>query len=84
MEMYNKYNTSSASQLLITCISVTRQGGSSKLLTAGQSHMYTSEVIQVGSSDILHLSAMPKQYFNGVTNRTVTYPTSFEVTSMLC
>jgi hypothetical protein len=24
MEMYNKYNTSSASQLLITCISVTR------------------------------------------------------------
>jgi hypothetical protein len=25
---------------------------------------------------------MPKQYFNGVTNRTVTYPTSFEVTSI--
>jgi hypothetical protein len=84
MEMYNKYNTSSASQLLITCISVTRQGASSEaLLTAGQSHMYTSEVIQVGSSGHTpFLSAMPKQYFNGVTNRTVTYPTSFEVTSI--
>jgi hypothetical protein len=45
--------------------------------------MYTSEVIQVGSSGHTpFLSAMPKQYFNGVTNRTVTYPTSFEVTSI--
>jgi hypothetical protein len=84
MEIYNKYNTSSASQLLITTLSISRQGNSSEsVLTTGNSHMYTSELLQVGSSAHTHfLSAMPKQYFNGVTNRTVTYPVSFEITSI--
>jgi hypothetical protein len=52
MEMYNKYNTSSAINYLYIGL---RQGGSSEaVLTAGQSHMYTSEVIQVGSSGHTH------------------------------
>jgi hypothetical protein len=50
MEMYNKYNTSSASQLLILVYRLLDKVVVQEAVTAGQSHMYTSEVIQVGSS----------------------------------
>jgi hypothetical protein len=83
MEMYNKQNTSSASQMLITCLAISRQGSGDEVETNGREFLYTSDLLQVGSSaSVPFLSATPKQYFNGVTNRTVVYPTSFEVCSV--
>jgi hypothetical protein len=83
-EIFNKYTTSSGSELRITCIEVARQGATDAIgnvATNGTNRSFTSEVLQVGTSVLPFLSVMPKQYFNGVTNRTIVLATSFEVST---
>jgi len=83
ISLFNKADTSSSSELLLTCLSVVRQGGETALITSGESHLFVTETpITVNSTTLTPIvTARPKLIFNGVTNRVVGIPLSFEVVS---
>jgi hypothetical protein len=82
-EMYNTSNTSSGSEMRLTCLSISREGGDDNLLTSGEEYNYITETPLVANSSnfVPVVTARPKQYYNGVVNRTVVMPLSFEVYS---
>lgn len=84
VEIFNKYTTSSSSELMMTCLTISRQGAGDKLVTSGENYLYTTpNTLNVGSSTYVPLlSAKPKVYYNGIINRTTTIPIAFEISSI--
>jgi hypothetical protein len=84
IELFNKYTTSSSSELLMACLAVSRQGANPKLVTSGEPYFYTStDEISVGySTHVPMLSARPNVYYNGIINRATLIPLSFEICSI--